>query len=210
MRQKEYQNMLEKTPPTEIDFRENIQQDQAIGNMDELLQKHMNDRKQEMEQYNASNVIQTPVNPVLKIDNSSNIHIEVEPISLQMKKSVSWKDENNDFENKEEFYARFDASLNEFHDIFKRITVFQNDFYEKLSIAEQSNHIATIKMSSITTEQEDFKSQLKQSNITIENLESIISENNNKNIEIENIIKNIQKNLLPAKIVEEKNLTKQE
>jgi len=187
MRQKEYQNMLEKKAPAEIDFRENSQADEAIGNMDELMQQHLNERKQELEYYNTTNSPQPPINPILKIDNSSNnIQIEVETVDVHSKKSVSWKDENSIFENKDDFMKRFDASFNVIHDNFKEMTIFNTELSEKQIITEQSLKLATMKLSNITEEHENLTNQLKDIKSIIENLQINIVKKDENIAEIEN------------------------
>lgn len=50
IRQKEYENMLEKKIPDSIDFRDKMN-DEPISNMDEILQTHLKMRENELKQY---------------------------------------------------------------------------------------------------------------------------------------------------------------
>lgn len=214
MRQKEYQSMLDKKAPAEIDFRENTQQDQAIGNMDELVQQHMNERKQELEHYKVSNSPQPPtnsLNPILKIDNSSNnIQIEVEQVDVHSKKSVSWKDENSNFENKDNLMVKFDASFNIIHDNFKEITKFHTEFSDKQTITEQSLKLATMKLSSITEEHENLTKQLTDIKGVIENLQTNIVNKDAKIAALEESLKIIQRNMIPVKMIDNPSQTIEE
>ena len=138
----------------------------------------MNERKQELEHYKVSNSPQPPtnsLNPILKIDNSSNnIQIEVEQVDVHSKKSVSWKDENSNFENKDNLMVKFDASFNIIHDNFKEMTKFHTEFSDKQTITEQSLKLATMKLSSITEEHENLTKQLTDIKGIIENLQTNI------------------------------------
>lgn len=88
LRQKEYQQMLDKKTPNEIDFKEDLEKDEPIQDMKALMQKHMQERENEISWQRE--------NPVLTIDNSSNIIIETETIKEEKnntKKSVTWEDD---------------------------------------------------------------------------------------------------------------------
>ena len=123
----------------------------------------------------------------MKIDNSSNnIQIEVETVDVHSKKSVSWKDENSIFENKDDFMKRFDASFNVIHDNFKEMTIFNTELSEKQIITEQSLKLATMKLSNITEEHENLTNQLKDIKSIIENLQINIVKKDENIAEIEN------------------------
>lgn len=86
MRQNEYDSMLQKKVPTEIDFREK-QTDENNQNINELLEREQREREKLMNSLQHSNKIQ--------IDDKPN-NIKLEPVDLEepkSKKSVSW---NND------------------------------------------------------------------------------------------------------------------
>ena len=86
MRQNEYDSMLQKKVPAEIDFREK-QTDENNQNINELLEREQREREKLMNSLQHSNKIQ--------IDDKPN-NIKLEPVDLEepkSKKSVSW---NND------------------------------------------------------------------------------------------------------------------
>lgn len=89
LRQKEYNQMIEKKTPTEIDFRENFEKDEPIQDIKALMQKHMQERDNDISWQRET--------PVLTIDNSSNVTIQTETIQEKdnPKKSVTWKDNEN-------------------------------------------------------------------------------------------------------------------
>lgn len=92
MRQKEYNQMLEKNAPGEINFSENMDQDKPIQDMKALMKKHIEDRDNEISWQNQ--------NPKLTI-NSEQVSLEkdtVEEIKDELKepkRKVSWEDEIN-------------------------------------------------------------------------------------------------------------------
>ena len=81
--------MIEKKTPTEIDFRENFEKDEPIQDIKALMQKHMQERDNDISWQRET--------PVLTIDNSSNVTIQTETIQEKdnPKKSVTWKDNEN-------------------------------------------------------------------------------------------------------------------
>jgi hypothetical protein len=99
-RQKEYNTLLEKPLPKEVNFKENAT-DEAISNMDELIKQHISQRELELRQYAPP--------PPLVIDNSTNVspaslneNIKYEIISPSPRmahqnpalKKVSWQDDS--------------------------------------------------------------------------------------------------------------------
>lgn len=78
IRQKEYEDMIEKKVPDTIDFRDKID-DEPISNMDEVLRTHLQMRENELKQYA----------PLPVISENKNIS-DVEDSKL--KKTVSWED----------------------------------------------------------------------------------------------------------------------
>ena len=99
LRQKEYNQMIEKKAPAEIDFRENFDKDEPIQDIKALMQRHIQERDNEISWQRDT--------PMLTIDNSSNVTIETETIQEERgekerqekkenhKKSVTWKDNEN-------------------------------------------------------------------------------------------------------------------
>ena len=96
-RQREYQAMVERKAPEEVDFRDkNDGEDTVITNMDELVQKHLKEREKELQVHKYTESIETNalqhtnIQPILKIDSSSNIEIASEQLEEQSDKRVSW------------------------------------------------------------------------------------------------------------------------
>jgi hypothetical protein len=89
LRQKEYNQMIEKKTPTELDFRENFEKDEPIQDIKALMQRHMQERDNDISWQRET--------PMLTIDNSSNVTIQTETIQEKdnPKKSVTWKDNEN-------------------------------------------------------------------------------------------------------------------
>jgi len=90
LRQKEYNQMIEKKTPAEINFRENFDKDEPIQDIKALMQRHMQERDNDISWQRET--------PILTIDNSSNVTIETETIQEKkdnLKKSVTWKDNEN-------------------------------------------------------------------------------------------------------------------
>jgi len=83
-RQKEYDSMMQRPTPSEIDFREK-ELDTAIPNMDELIKHHMQQREEELKQYQPRSLVQED-------QPSPNIKFEVEELahSETQRKNVSW------------------------------------------------------------------------------------------------------------------------
>jgi hypothetical protein len=80
IRQKEYEDMIEKKVPDTIDFRDKID-DEPISNMDEVLRTHLQMRENELKQYAPLQVVP---------ENKNNIVVDIQ--DSNMKKSVSWED----------------------------------------------------------------------------------------------------------------------
>jgi hypothetical protein len=86
-RQQEYDAMVERKVPTEIDFREN-NEDTSIQNMNELIEREQEERKKLLYSFPSENVV-IP-NAKLQIDKSNKNNLTVETIEVKEKKSVSW------------------------------------------------------------------------------------------------------------------------
>ena len=85
-RQTEYNSMLNKQAPPEVNFREK-EEDTAISNMDELIRQHMTQRENELKQYSPQPPISPPVNMQATIE--KEIVTEHKP-----KRNVSWTTED--------------------------------------------------------------------------------------------------------------------
>jgi hypothetical protein len=83
-RQKEYESLLEKKSPTEIDFREK-EKDTAITNMDDLIKTHIQQREEELKklQMNVQPPVSVPTEPLTN-------EMEKQPVTEPEKKKVSW------------------------------------------------------------------------------------------------------------------------
>jgi hypothetical protein len=100
--QQNYQSLFEKKPPEQPQFSENISEP-AISNMDDLIQKHIRERDEELKKYappplfmNTIDSTQNATNKI-EIDNTqSSIEIQAEDINtIKTKKSVKWLDDSN-------------------------------------------------------------------------------------------------------------------
>ena len=92
MRQKEYNEMLEKKAPNEINFSENMEEDKPIQDMKALMKKHIEERDMEISWQKQ--------NPKLTI-NDEHVYLQTDTIDeinqevKEEKKKVSWDDEIN-------------------------------------------------------------------------------------------------------------------
>ena len=90
MRQKEYNQMLEKKAPDEVNFSENIEEDTPIQDMKALMKKHIEERDMDISWQNQS--------PKLTI-NEEHVSLEtntIDEIKHQIKnekRKISWEDE---------------------------------------------------------------------------------------------------------------------
>ena len=90
MRQKEYNQMLDKKAPDEINFSENMEQDKPIQDMKSLMKKHIEERDMDISWQNQ--------NPKLTI-NEEQVSLEtntIDEIKHQIKnekRKISWEDE---------------------------------------------------------------------------------------------------------------------
>jgi hypothetical protein len=81
-RQRDYERMFEKPVAPEVNFKEKLD-DEPIGNIDELVEKHRREREYELQQFSP---------PKLKIENEISDIKEV--IVYETEKKVKWSDEN--------------------------------------------------------------------------------------------------------------------
>jgi len=88
-RQREYETMLEKKAPAEVNFSEKIE-DGVISNMDELIKRQLQEREEEFKLYSPPPISQgptgTPISPVVP-DKPNNVTMEFEtdqPIKDEM------------------------------------------------------------------------------------------------------------------------------
>ena len=108
-RQSEYAAMTKRNIPDDVNFAEK-NDDGVIENMDTLIQQQLKQREYDMNNIppHMSSQINTPTihsnegeRPKLNIDNNSNINISIQEIKQPIldKKSVSWKDEEDNQDN---------------------------------------------------------------------------------------------------------------
>jgi len=117
-RQRQYQQMVDKKVPEDIDFRET--DNDSMPNMEDLMKKQIAEREHEIKMYQNQEKSQTT--EILKIDNSQNIQIEAERIDTQNEgnqKMVSWSSniENNPnitYKKYEELEKKMNTILDEF------------------------------------------------------------------------------------------------
>lgn len=127
----DYQNMLKKDVPTEIDFT-NKQDDDVITNMDELLRIQQESRKLDIQHAIIPN-------KKLNIDrNSNNIDIEIESlVKIENKKQISWGENKIYFDNNESaeqlvmYHEDFMSIRNQFHYINNEINNIKKLLHEK-------------------------------------------------------------------------------
>lgn len=92
MRQKEYNQMLERKAPDEINFSENFEEDKPIHDMKAVMEKHIEERNKEISWQNQ--------NSKLTIDDQ-NVSLQTDTIeeikdeSKTKERRVSWEDETN-------------------------------------------------------------------------------------------------------------------
>jgi hypothetical protein len=97
-RQQEYQNMMKKNVPQEIDFKEG-DKDEAIQNMDDLIKQHMKEREEQLQM--VPPVVQMPNNNVETIQakpnsNEQNNSSEIENIKKDIQTIMNMLKENNE------------------------------------------------------------------------------------------------------------------
>lgn len=93
-RQKEYETMVKKPLPPEVNFSENIK-DEPISNMEELIRQ-----QQQMREYEISSIqgpgptVQVPINNNITIHKEENVAVQPDKEIDEIKgKRVSWSDE---------------------------------------------------------------------------------------------------------------------
>lgn len=117
IRQKEYEDMVEKKVPDTIDFRDKID-DEPISNMDDVLRTHLQMRENELKQYAPLPLVPESKNNIIITDknviNERSIG-ETNDQDSNSKKSVSWED--NEIENLKK----------QIRDLFKKIDKMQEE-----------------------------------------------------------------------------------
>jgi len=124
-RQQIYQDMNKKDVPDEIDFATKVE-DGAIKNMDELIQKHQNERELDIQKFQPQ-PLTTEKTQKLNIDETTDINIEkeTETIISEVKteqKKVTWGNINIYFDN--------DESMENFTMYQEDISIIHNQYHE--------------------------------------------------------------------------------
>lgn len=132
-RQKEYESMIKKPLVEEISFKEESN-DGVIKNMDELIQKQLREREQDLQRISKQYQNIPDNKPILDIKETiPTDDIQIEDIEME-KKKVSWgtnsvieTDKYNILEKLEELTKKYDDLLKY---LDKRIPNFINDYKE--------------------------------------------------------------------------------
>ena len=142
-RQQEYNEMIEKKIPEEVNFKENYEKDEALTNMDELIKKQIEERELDLKINKPQEIFQE--NPILKIDNSSNITIEHDILennqNTGVKKSVSWSDNLEEYEKKD-YNKRFEILQEKCDKMFKdleKVCKENRELFQKVDIISKKD-----------------------------------------------------------------------
>jgi hypothetical protein len=129
IRQKEYEDMVEKKLPDTIDFRDKMD-DEPISNMDEVLRTHLQMRENELKQY-------TPLSVVSEIENSKIITDKnIDNVQKSnSKKSVSWEDSDIEMLKKQirDLFKKMDKMQEEI-DVLKYKNIIEQEEIKEKSI----------------------------------------------------------------------------
>lgn len=138
IRQKEYEDMVEKKVPDTIYFRDKID-DEPISNMDEVLRTHLQMRENELKQYTPLPLVPESKNNIIitektNINEKSNDHTIIDNVSdSTSKKSVSWEDSEIETLKKQirDLFKKMDKMQEEI-DVLKYTKDIINNEYKKL------------------------------------------------------------------------------
>ena len=132
MRQNEYGSIFEKPKVSEIDFRENIDEDKPIENMDELLKRQMTERE-----YDIQNINKPGSN-----EETQDVNISTDIIELEKpEKKVSFGDENNYDVKIDKLNKKIDKFITEFT---LQITHIQAEIIEIKNLQNTTSENKTI------------------------------------------------------------------
>ena len=119
-RQEEFGSLLKRPSVNEIDFRENIQEDKPIENMDELIQRQLKEREYDIQPK--------------KIEQEENIDIGAVELPEKESKSVKWQDE--------QMIDKYDELKNTLNGFMKKITKEINEIKEEIiDLKKEKKHI---------------------------------------------------------------------
>ena len=137
-RQREYENMLEKKAPEEVNFSEKIE-DGVISNMDELIKRQILEREAEYKLYSPPPIINNISNTHLEqvIPKQNNIEYEINENKKLQQSNQGFQE--NSIENN--LIKHFNANFNEhkkeidslkdmFTDLIKTVKIMSNDIVE--------------------------------------------------------------------------------
>jgi len=132
-RQNEYGSIFEKPKVSEIDFRENIDEDKPIDNMDELLQRQMAEREYDIQNINK---------PPETVEKSQDVNISMDVIELEhTEKKVSFSDDKKYDDKIDKLNEKIDKFIKDFTE---QITYIQNEIVEIKKLQNKTIENATI------------------------------------------------------------------
>jgi len=132
MRQNEYSSIFEKPKVSEIDFRENIDEDKPIENMDELLKRQMTEREYDIQNINKPG----------SIEETQDVNISTDVVELEKpEKKVSFSDENNYDVKIDKLNKKIDKFITEFT---LQITDIQAEILEIKNLQNTTSENETI------------------------------------------------------------------
>jgi hypothetical protein len=163
-RQREYENMLEKKAPKEVNFSEKLE-DGVISNMDELIKRQLLEREAEYKLYSPPPIINNVSNTHLEqvIPKQNNIEYEINENKKQQQDNQVLQEnsiENNVIkhfnENFNEHKKEIDSLKNMFTDLIKTVKIMSNDIVELKSKFDfdriespKTKNDATVKLESL-------------------------------------------------------------
>jgi len=137
-RQREYENMLEKKAPEEVNFSEKLE-DGVISNMDELIKRQILEREAEYKLYSPPPIINNVSNTHLEqvIPKQNNIEYEINENKKQQQDKQVFQEnsiENNLIkhfnDNFNEHKKEIDSLKDMFTDLIKTVKIMSNDIVE--------------------------------------------------------------------------------
>ena len=118
-RQEEFGSLLNRPTVNEIDFREKIQEDKPIDNMDELIQKQLREREYEIQP--------KQIEQESKQEKEENIDIGVIEIQEKETKTVKWEDQHPNANN-----GQFSELKTMFETFMEKITIEIQELREEI------------------------------------------------------------------------------
>jgi hypothetical protein len=136
-RQREYENMLEKKAPEQVNFSEKLE-DGVISNMDELIKKQIQEREAEFKLYSPPPITNNISNAQLEqvIPKQNNVEYEINENKKQQNNQIIQENsiENNVIkhfnENFNQHKKEIDSLKDMFADLIKTMKIMSNDIIE--------------------------------------------------------------------------------